>query len=110
MPLERVKQFKDLTIHYRGSAATFKFYSDLPGGSMAVRRTLDIPASSADHGTHTLLLDNPDYVEGNLFYPWIKPTGEFRLFGGVIRFRVIGVYMDGSKGEFWETQPLGLGV
>ncbi len=33
-----------------------------------------------------------------------------RLYAATLRLRAIGVYLDGSLGEIWETQEQGFGV
>jgi hypothetical protein len=109
--LHRVKQFKDIELSYdAASGLTVKFYSDMPGGAMALRSTLSFPSSSGRR-TYTAPLDSSGaYTEGTLYRVEVTSTGVARLFGGVVRARGIGVYIDGTQNERWQTQELGIGV
>ncbi len=37
-------------------------------------------------------------------------TGVFRVYKATVLARPIGVYLDGAKGDFYETQPIALGA
>ena len=107
MSLARVKQFKDIELSYESAAAvTLTLYTDMPGGSLALRNTLTFPAASSRH-TKTLPLDG---TEGTLYYVSASSTGVVRLYGGLIRVRGVGVYIDGAAGEVWTTQPSAIGM
>ena len=112
--LSRLKQFKDIELSYDSAAAlTVKFYTDMPGSVMALRKTLTFPLTSGRQ-TKTLPLDDTGGapVEGTLFQVEITSTGVVRLFGGLVRVRGIGVWFDGgaTPAERWITQPMGIGV
>lgn len=107
MAFQRVKTFKDIELYYDAPAGfSLVFYTDMPGSAMAVRATLPFPASSGRR-THTLPLDG---IEGTLYRLKITSTGVVRLFGGVLRARAIGVYLDGANSEIWDTQEQGVGI
>ncbi len=112
MAFERVKQFKDLEFSYDApNGMTVKVYTDMPGSTMALRKTLSYPATTGRQ-TKVMPLDQPAgvYVEGTLYRIEVTSTGVVRLFGGILRARPIGVYLDGGNGEIWQTQELGIGI
>jgi hypothetical protein len=109
--VEGVCQIKDITLTWWSDAsASFKIYTDLPTGTLALNRTLSLSVpSTGDRETQTFPLDTSGLLEGRLIKYRAEPTGELILFGGFIRFRRIGVYVNGALGDVWETQPLALG-
>lgn len=113
MPSYRVKELKDITLEYHatGGTATFKVYSDLPGGAMALR-TLPAGGTMAITTTPASLTLPADGLEGNLFQFEAVPGAlcQLRLFGGVVRWRPIGTFLDGSKGEIWKTREMSFGI
>jgi hypothetical protein len=107
MPVERLKELKEITIEYEAPAgATLEVLSDLPSGSMAVARTIALPATTTSRQSISRPLDIGGYLEGRLIQFRVTSTGIVKLFKGFVRLRVVGTYFDGSKGEKWETQPL----
>jgi len=108
--------FKEVTIDYRSNgSATFQFYTDLPGGSLAARLgsgfTLPTSGGITSDKTITIALDG---IQGTLFYPLVTPgaTTQIILLRAKLWWRPIGVYLDGSLAiaEEWLTQPLALGA
>lgn len=92
----RVVQLKDLVLEYEGAAGgNLTVKSDL-----APQRTLVIPPSATQR-TETFPLDG---VEGDLWEWGASSTGALKLLGGVLRYRPIGVFFNGAKGEFWEIE------
>jgi len=109
--MEGVNQFKDLTLtYYAPSGATFEISTDLPGGSLGVRRTIALLATVGERETDTFPLDNPSLLEGRLIKYKVTSAGPVILYEGFIRFRRVGTYIDGAAGDKWETQPLSLGA
>lgn len=110
--MEKVTQFKDVTLTYdTAAAANLKIYTDLPGGLMTLRRTIALTIT-AGRETRTYPLDklaDGGLLEGKLVKWRIEPAGVMRLYDGMVRFRRIGTYVDGTVGEVWETQELSLG-
>jgi len=115
--MEGVKQYKDLTLTYEGTAGgTFLIKTDLPGGTLATRRTITLPPTAAGQRvTSTFPLDavlhsgDGKLLEGKLIVYRAESTGALILYEGFVRFRRVGVYVDGAAGDVWETQPLSLG-
>lgn len=110
MPVERIKQFKEVTFDYDAvSGASLTAYTDLPGGGPTIlRRTIALPAASGRR-TFTAALDkvaDGGMLEGSLIRFRVTSAGIVRLYSGVLRLRSIGVYFDGAQGEIWETQDL----
>jgi hypothetical protein len=119
MAFRKVCQFKELSVEYISTTAagTLKFFTDLPGNHLTERtggKTL--PATNADKSPNTITFPLVDAsgapLEGTLYYPRVDPpaAGALQLRSGVVWIRPIGVYLDGSLGEFFETQPISVGV
>jgi hypothetical protein len=114
----RVGELKDFLLDYDVSAAggRVEIYSDLPGHSFALRRTLAIPFQSGRAIYVFPLEDVADSTSdqlpcGQLFKVRLYPPvgGILRLHGrAAFRARLIGVYFEGANGEVWETQDLDL--
>ena len=114
MAFQKVFDFKEVTLEYSSNgAATFQFYTDMPGGTLAVRLGAGITLASTGgvRKTVTIALDG---IQGTLFYPVITPGGstQLTLLAGKVLTRPIGVYIDGSitPAEIWQTQPIALGA
>lgn len=116
--MEGVNQYKDLTLTYEGTAGgTFTIKTDMPGSTLALRRTITLPPTSAGvRATKTFPLDSATLyggdgklLEGKLIVYRAESTGAVILYEGFVRFRRVGVYVDGASGDVWETQPLSLG-
>lgn len=106
--MEGVKQFKDITlVYYAPSGASLEIETDLPGDAMSVRRTIALPAVTADRKSDTFPLEQTGaLLEGKLIQFRVTSAGTVILYEGSIRFRPVGEYIDGAGSEIWETQPL----
>jgi len=106
--VEGVKQFKDVTLTYEAPVGgTLYAKTDMPGGTIQIRRTISLPATNGRE-THTFPLDNPSLLEGKQIQWRIESSGSVIPYGGYVRFRRVGTYIDGAAGDVWETQPMGL--
>jgi hypothetical protein len=119
MAFRKVAQFKEVSLEYvsADAAGAFKLFTDMPGNHLADRTGAKVlPQTNADKTPNTItfpLVDaNGAPLEGTLYYPRVDPpaTGALQLRGGVIWMRTIGVYLDGTLGEFFETMPIPVGV
>jgi hypothetical protein len=121
MSFRRVAQFREMSIEYVSPSgdSTAKFFTDMPGNQLALRVTGTLPQSNADHTPRTttipLVDGNGAPLEGTLYYPRVEPyvtsgSGGTQLRSGVVYMRAIGVYLDGTLGEFFETLPIGIGT
>jgi len=119
MAFRKVAQFKEISIEYISpdAAGSLRFFTDLPGNHLATRiGTKVLTATNADKTPNTItfpLVDgNGAPLEGTLYYPRVDPpvTGALQLRSGVVWVRPIGVYLDGTLGEFFETLPISIGV
>jgi hypothetical protein len=121
MAFRKVAQFKELSLEYvsPSGASTFKFFTDMPGNALALRFTGSLPQTNPGHypetTTFSLVDGNGAPLEGTLYYPRVEPfatsaNGGTQLRSGVVFIRPIGVYLDGSLGEFFETMPISVGV
>lgn len=121
MAFSVVAQFKEVSLEYVSPSgnSTFRFFTDMPGSHLTERISKALPQTNVDHtpATYTIpLVDaNGAPLEGTLYYPRVEPfitsaQGGTQLRSGVVWMRRIGVYLDGAKGEFFETLPIPVGV
>jgi hypothetical protein len=122
MAQRKVAQIKECTLLYVApGGATFKFYTDLPGG-VFVERTggVALPPTNANHqpGTFTVVFSNVatgvNYIEGSAYYPEIDPPSNnfVEILEGVVWLRSVGVYLDGTTTppDKWDTLPIAVGA
>lgn len=109
--MENVNEFKDLTLVFENTVAcSFQLLTDMPSGSMAVRRTVTIPVTSTrTEQTFPLDYSGLGLMDGKLIQFSVAPTGALKLISGSIRFRRIGEYINGVLGDIWQTQAIALG-
>lgn len=88
------------------SGGTVTVYTDMPGTAMAVRVTYPLPAT-VGRQTKNVPLDG---TEGTLIKVKWSSGAVLRLYAATLRLRPIGVYIDGTNNEFWETGELGFGI
>lgn len=108
---EGVNEFKDLTLVFENAVACpFTVSTDMPGGAMALRRTLTLPVTTT-RTERTFPFDSSaqGLVDGKLIQFQASPTGALKLLSGFVRFRRVGEYIDGTLNEIWQTQALALG-
>jgi hypothetical protein len=108
--INQVFEFKDLSVEYEAGAAAAKanFFSALPGAAVAQQGgDLTLPVTTTRQ-TKTFPLGYTGALYKVKFAP--AATGTMKLYGAVMQVRQIGVYLDGSMGEFWETQETALGI
>lgn len=120
MAFRKVAEFKEVTLEYVSPTSTglFRFYTDMPGNHMAERLNGGkvMTATNADKTPNTItfpLVDsNGAPLEGTLYQPRVDPppTGALQLRSGVIWLRTVGVYLDGTLGEFFDTLPISIGT
>lgn len=117
----RVGELKDFLLDYDTanygtgtpwSGAVLQVYSDLPGNTSTVVRSMPIPARQTRSPYVFAFEDVSDMLPyGQSFKVRIipPPGGVIRLHGrATFRARIIGTFFDGSQGEIWETQPIDL--
>jgi len=102
---EQVKQVDHVELFMTASGQTLKrnIHSDLPGNLLTVRESTTFAAPNG-RGTERRRLD--DIVEGrNLRFTLSDaPSGSrFQVHQARVRMRTIGEYLDGSKGEYFES-------
>jgi hypothetical protein len=100
-------EFKDLELHYESSAAvTATFYTGQQSAALTSVATLTFPATSGREAD----VKNLDGLVGILYKVKFAGTAAVKLFAGKLRWRRIGCYFDGANGEYFETQPTGVGI
>jgi hypothetical protein len=87
--------------------AALQIYSDIPGGAMIPQ--LGSPAvilQTAGRAILRIVLQVP--IDGKLLRYVASTTTGFQVFGFRARITPIGVYLDGTIGETWDTRPIAL--
>lgn len=103
-----IDEFKEVVVYYQAaSGASLQVLTDLPGGVMTVRQTVTLPAASG-YRSYRFPLDLAP-VEGAAIAFKLTSAGPAYLYGGWVRTRTLGLYIDGSKGERWISQVLDAG-
>ena len=109
-----VKVVDALEIDYDGGALTLFYQSDLPGGTLAERSAgstgISIPASSGRQVRRIIL---PASVNGRILRYQLyaqAATAPFLLYRVRVRALPVGVYVDGSFGDTWFTEPIAAGA
>ncbi len=122
MAFRKVAQFKEVSLQYVSPSgpSAFKFSTDMPGGHMTERtggKALPVTNSDKAPATITIPLNDTNGApfEGTLYSFRVDPyatsgAGGTQLRSGVVWLRPIGVYLDGTLGEFFETQAIPVGV
>lgn len=110
--MQGVTQFKDVTLEYASTAAfTVNVLTDMPGDALGIRKTLTFPStgSTVSRNKITLPLDG---IEGKLikFAGTVPAGGAVVLFRGSYQARIVGTYLDGTRGDIWEVGPLSPGA
>lgn len=86
---------------------TLQVLSDTPGGSMGPRLGAGQPiAQTSDRATRRIVLTQP--VAGKLLRYTATTDFDFQIYAVRARVLPIGVYLDGTIGDFWQPQPIGL--
>lgn len=106
----RVWEFKDFRYQVLPTVAagSAEFKTDMPGGTMGIRKTITLPIATERYTQQAPL----DGIEARQFQvKWIPgvTTGILRVYEASVLARPIGVYLEGAKGDFYETQPISLG-
>ncbi len=116
----RVGELKDFALDYdsAGGGGSLVVYSDLPGNSLQIVRTIPIPDQSRALRVFPMEIPQLSAPGGSVALPYgqlfkvriIPNSGAIiRLHGRAqFRARIIGVYFDGTRGEIWSTQPMDL--
>jgi hypothetical protein len=87
----------------------FQIASDIPGGVVTDR----LPAGqaiAATSGRQSIRLVFSSAVDGQLLRYVATTTADFEIYSARARVLPIGVYLDGTVGDFWQPQPVSIGV
>jgi len=87
------------------AAVTWTILTDLPGRNLVER---DSAAFAATSGRKTQLVLLPAPPDGARLQVTLESDAPFRLHSAQLRRLVYGEYLDGSAGEFFETEELSL--
>lgn len=105
----KVWELKEIrySAHATTAAASISVKTDMPSGGTIERAAIAI-ATSATRTTNQSPLDG---IEARQLQVRFTPgaSGILRVYKATVLGRPIGVYLDGSKADFYETQPIALG-
>jgi hypothetical protein len=87
------------------AAATLQIHSDVPGGTMAPRLATPVTIKQTN-GRAVVQVVLPAIIEGKLLRYRVESPVPINLYGARVRLTPIGVYIDGSNGETWDTRPI----
>lgn len=108
---EQVKTVDQVEIDIEGATGTavLQVYSDFPGGQVVAREGsgVTVPAT-VGRQSQKLVLPTP--ADGRLLRYTVKGPDEFQIYGMRARLLPIGVYLDGTIGDFWQPSPQSIGV
>lgn len=99
----------EFDINAPAAGALLQVYSDYPGGQLQAREGggMAIPLT-VGRQAQKLVLTTP--ADGRLLrYTVTSPDG-VQIYGARARVLPIGVYLDGTIGDFWAPTPIGIGV
>lgn len=98
------------TIDANGGPASLQVSSDVPGGVMVAR--LGAAGQTVPQTTHRaseiVVLSTP--AAGRLLRYQVTTPTEMAIFGLRARILPIGVYLDGTIGDFWQPTAISIGV
>jgi hypothetical protein len=95
----RVKDFDLMELDiFSNDDVAWSVSTDLPGNAMSERQNGTFPATG-----DRVPLPIPVVAEGRLIQIVLTSPDVFWLFGGRVRYRGLGVYLDGTQGNYWET-------
>ena len=108
-PLVKIVDQVEWSIDASDSEGWMQLYSDLPGGVLVPRLSpvLVIPQTVGRQAQRLVL---PNKIAGKLLRATAATSTDFRIYGARARVLPIGVYIDGTIGDFWEPVPISIGV
>jgi len=98
----------ELDVDTTDGAATLVISSDIPGGVMADRTSGGIAVPQTSGRQVLKLAVGP--IDGRRFRHQISTTTGFQVYGYRVRALPIGVYADGTQGDFWLPGAIATGV
>lgn len=118
--MEGVYELKSLTLIWQSNQdGTLQVWTDLPA-PWGVKRTYAIPNSNGLRAQKTFNFDMDPVtlaplppLQGTMWKPRITPGATGYLIPFQVSYilkRRYGEYLYGPAGDYWETQPLDLGV
>lgn len=95
----------EFDIDSTAGAGVLQIYSDIPGGAMAARLGGGVAiAQTAGRQTIRIVLSSP--IDGSLLRYVATTTTSFCVYGFRARVTPIGVHVDGTVSEVWDTRPM----
>jgi hypothetical protein len=86
--------------------------SDIPGGVMQNQLAPTIAATSGRQVVRIVLENagDPFPIDGKLFRYFLTSDEDFHVYGFRVRALPVGVYLDGTVGDYFECGPLPIGA
>jgi hypothetical protein len=86
----------------------FQLKTDMPGPAFAAVLTAPLPLTTGRRQYSWPL----DGLRARQIQPRFAPgsTGELAVYEGVVLVRALGLFLEGVRGDIWETQPISLGT
>ena len=108
-PLVKITDQIEFSVDASAGAGTFQIYTDLPGGVLTPRLSPPevIPMTIGRQNERIIL---PKPLAGKLNRLTAASPTNFRIYGVRARILPIGVYIDGTIGDFWQPEPISIGV
>lgn len=104
--INTVFKIKEVVVAYEasGGAGNLDLFTDLPGGAMADRADLALPVTTGGYGNASKTLD----LRGTTYRAKFTPNaaGTLEPKEAVLKVERIGLYLDGARGETWQTPDL----
>ena len=107
--LVKIADQVEFSIDASDGAGTMQIYTDLPGGVLTARLSppVVIPMTIGRQAERIVL---PAPLAGKLMRLTAQTPTDFRIYGVRARILPIGVYIDGTIGDFWQPEPISIGV
>jgi hypothetical protein len=107
--IRQVFEFKEISLHFdaRTGNASMEFYSGGPNAAINLDATLTLPAGSAPT-TKTFQLGYVGTVYRLKAIP--NASGTLKLFSGTLMVRTLGVYLDGTQSDVWDSEEIAVAI
>jgi hypothetical protein len=108
--INQVFEIRAIAVSYEaaGGTGTCELYTDLPGGAMALRDSMNLPVTSGGRGTASETYNFVATTYKVKFTP--NAAGILKPYDGTLQVRRIGLYLDGTRGEFWESSDIAIAI
>lgn len=105
---QRATGLADNESNNTNAVGQFLLRTDMPGPAFAAVLTAALPLTTGRRQISWPL----DGFRARQIQPRFVPgtTGELAAYEGVVLVRALGLFLEGVRGDIWETQPISLGT